>query len=483
MTTRRRLLGGLAAIAGTGLVAPTLVTGCGDDDGAAPDDEAPDATVLPSPPPGRAVVVGAGLAGLVAATQLERAGWAVTVLEARHRVGGRVTTVRDPFTGGQHAEGGGEFIDRAHTALRALVDELGLELEEVGHDDDDLADRALLDGEVWDVEDLLAEDDGVVGDDVERFVTACEELAEGIDPEVPWAADDADALDARSVADLLDDLDLDPRARTLVGRGIVSEYGVEPDQLSLLFHLALTARTAEESDDDVEAFRVAGGNDQVATALADELADLRRGTAVAAIVDDGDRVSVRTADGDEVTADRVVLAVPLPALARIEVTPPLPEALAAATTELAYGQVAKVLVQHAARPWVDDGASGNVVADVGVAECWDGTDAQGGAAGIVVHLVPAADDPVASAVALDADALAADPDDVEATVVLPWYDEPESGGTYEAYAPGQVTRFWRAVREPVGRLHLAGEHTDAWATYMEGAVRSGVRAAEEITEA
>ena len=64
-----------------------------------------------------------------------------------------------------------------------------------------------------------------------------------------------------------------------------------------------------------------------------------------------------------------------------------------------------------------------------------------------------------------------------------WPREPFSGGSYTAYAPRQMTRFHAALRRPVGRVILAGEHTDTFNSYMEGAVRSGVRAAHAIRQA
>ena len=67
------------------------------------------------------MVVGAGLAGLVAARELSRRRADVTIFEARDRVGGRVWTLRDGAFPPLHAEAGGEFIDADHDALIGLT--------------------------------------------------------------------------------------------------------------------------------------------------------------------------------------------------------------------------------------------------------------------------------------------------------------------------------------------------------------------------
>ena len=77
-------------------------------------------------------IVGAGLAGLCCARALSRAGVDCVVLEADDRVGGRVFTLREPFEDDQYADAGGEFVDTSHTELLALIDQLGLEVEEAG---------------------------------------------------------------------------------------------------------------------------------------------------------------------------------------------------------------------------------------------------------------------------------------------------------------------------------------------------------------
>ena len=79
---------------------------------------------------GRVIVVGAGLAGLSAAWELERRGWDVVVLDARQRIGGRCHTLRN-FAGGQIAEAGGEFIDTTHREMRRFAAHFGLRLEDL----------------------------------------------------------------------------------------------------------------------------------------------------------------------------------------------------------------------------------------------------------------------------------------------------------------------------------------------------------------
>ena len=96
--TRRQIVAG-AAGAALALGAGVPLIGCGDEGRRGR---------------GRVVVVGAGLAGLTAAFELDRKGWDVTVLEARDRVGGRCRTFRRELRGGQVAEAGGEFIDAGH---------------------------------------------------------------------------------------------------------------------------------------------------------------------------------------------------------------------------------------------------------------------------------------------------------------------------------------------------------------------------------
>jgi monoamine oxidase len=428
---------------------------------------------------GRVVVVGAGLAGLAAATELARAGFAVTVLEARMRVGGRVHTVR--FPGGQHAEAGGEFVDTSHTVLRSYARTLRLPLEDVRRQGADLPGVAYLGGRRT-IQDSLYTPR--VDAEIARYQARLDTLAAPLSTADPLRR--GAALDRRSAASLLDELALDPAARLLIEHDLRDEYTVEPDRLSLLFLAHLAKLTADLPDSGVEAFRIRGGNARLPRALAVGLsADVRVGTIVDAISADPRGVRVQ-AGRRTFRGDWCVLTIPVPALRAVRVSPALP----AAVGELQYGTAVKTMLQYDPRVWRNQGFNGDTLTDLTLHTTWEATDGQPGRAGVLLAYTGAA-----NGARLGARAPAARIAEVagELETIYPgsraalrtgitqsWQGERFTGGTYTAPAPGQMTRCWAALRRPYGRLVLAGEHTDAYASYMEGALRSGRRAAAYI---
>jgi monoamine oxidase len=411
---------------------------------------------------GRVVVVGAGLAGLAAASELRRAGLDVQVLEARSVVGGRVRTIRSVFEEGQHAEAGGEFIDQSHVAVRRAVRRLGLRLEPFGGAET----VVYTDGR-------RRHPSAAVEANVRRFWARVEAL--GRSP--------SSALDHRSAAQLVAGLGLDSLAGFLVRHQLRQDFTVEPHELSLL-HLATRPRARGP------AYRVAGGNDRLAEALAEPLGKRVSLNARVSRIDwDSDGVTV-TGGGDRLRADACVLAVPLPALRAIRFEPELPVRLASAVEELQYGRGTKTVVQYDNRFWRASGGSGAIVSDLTFQQSWEATSGQPGPRGILVASTPGRFGDVYARVGKGTrvQLVASEIDDVypgslglqERGSSAAWHDEYLSGGTFVAYAPGQVTRFREVVRRPVGPLHLAGEHADDHAGTMEGAVRSGRRVAATI---
>lgn len=420
------------------------------------------------------VVVGAGLAGLRAATDLVAVGRRVMVLEARDRVGGRVWSHH--FANGQWCERGAEFIDANHTEVLGLAADLGLDLLDVASGADGDA-RRLLDvgGRVTPF--ALHH---TLHSELARWREAMDLLAASVDPDHPTDGELAGVLDETALSSYLSALQLSPLTRVVVGRALRTEYMVGPDEVSQLMAAWMTARH-RRAGEGFEAYRIAGGNDQLATGLAAGLGD--RVHLGAAVVDlDADTGAVTLADRTVVMADEIVATLPLPVLGRV--WQDMPTVLAAA----GYGIGGKVSVQTSRRIWHDYGRSGSVVTDRAWGELWDTSERQPGDAGVLTALLSSH----------DGAALASLPDTAERVVgeaerIFPgfkglagervqtdWTHDPHSLGCYVTYGPGQMLAAWPALHRRYGRLRLGGEHTDAFSGYMEGALRSGARVAAEI---
>ncbi|MEO8093068.1 MAG: FAD-dependent oxidoreductase [bacterium] len=436
----------------------------------------------------RVVVVGAGLAGLTAADELERAGATVTVLEARDRVGGRVRTIRAPFAGGQHAEAGGEYGDFIHSELRRYCRRFGIGLEDTTRGWGGLAELVHRKGEVVRYGAFY---DRRVRRDVNAFYARTYRLARNLDPRDPAAT--APGLDDDDVGGLLDSIRPSARGRFLLEGWIRDDYAVEPEALSLLYFAAAEKLYKPVSDARTEVFRLRGGNDRLPGALAARLREVRLAAPVSAVSHGPAGVAVDVG-GEQLDADFCVLAAPLPALRNILFSPALPEPLAQAVAELAYGPVTKTLVQYDSRRWRRQGRSGDVYSDLPLGSTWEASDQQDGRRGILLsyaagacsgHFEPL--DVAARAAYVSETVNGVFPgleDEAGAAASVAWAQEPFSGGAWAAPAPGQVVPLWPALREPTGRLHLAGEHTAGlYAGYMEGAIRSGKRTARRIAAA
>ncbi len=442
---------------------------------------------------GRGIVVGAGLAGLVAAYELERQGWQVTVLEARDRVGGRVVTRRSPFLAGQRAEGGGEYIDslRVHPQMHHYIRAMGLRLEPVHRPPEQ--GLYYLQGQRLPLSDRALEErfgTQVVADD-HRLWQALGELAQEItDLEHPERSPHAAQWDQVVLSRWLDELGQSPVGRGLSDQYLRGEYD-DPEWLSLFFLVQQAALYRQVPDHRIEMYRIAGGNDQLPQRLAAALqGPVLYDCPVTAIRQTPQGVTVTHSQG-QLTADWVVVATPLPPLRTVQFEPPLSPVVQQGIAELNYGSHVKVMSQFRDRPWRSQGITGPTITDLPLGFISEATAHQPGTPGILTAYV---------AGQYGRQLLAQTPTQRVATVLEqletlypgigasfhtaitePWAEDPWVRGSYSAYGPGQLTRFWPALRQPQGRLFFAGEHTDTYIGYMEGAVRSGQRVAQQIT--
>jgi monoamine oxidase len=432
------------------------------------------------------VVVGGGLAGLACAYELQKAGRSVTVLEARNRPGGRVYTARKDFTGGQHAEGGGEFADTKHTAFRSYVSEFGLSLEDVR-----VEPNARLDGVSYLEEHRRSLPETLtpsVRRQLERFHQRVETLAAPLDPFDPVAQ--GANLDLHSAAWLLDRLSLGPTARFVAEHGLRQRFMVEPERLSLLYVCQTQRRLRGQPRAGIRVLRVRGGNDQLPNGFADALHDLRT-RATAKLVEHSPSGVQVTGHGWTVNARYCVVAVPLPAIRQlITFSPQLPSTLRKAVANLRYGSETRTMIQYSRRFWRARRESGRILTDLTFQSAWEATGGQPGSHGILIAATPSRNGVLYGARSGTLrNLLATDEiDDVypRSRVLyangssIAWQNEMPSGGSVAAYGPGQVTLFWRTLRKPVGRIYLAGEHVDSFGGTMEGALRSGRRVAAQL---
>ncbi len=422
------------------------------------------------------IVIGAGLAGLRAATDLVAGGRDVLVLEARDRVGGRVWS--HALEHGQWCERGAEFIDTAHTEVLALADRLGIARTPVIAGRDDRVRLLDTSGRVAPFvfhRSLL--------DDLEVWERLLDDLAERAGRGEPDAGPDAAELDALPLTALVQQVDLGLLARIVIGRDIRTEYMLPPAEVSQLMAGWMEA-LHRESGDGFESIRLGGGNDQLATGLAAPLgARVQLDAHVLTI--DPDTGEVMLESGERITAEHLVVTVPLPVLGRL--WPGIPAELA----RVGYGLGGKVSVQFQRRIWQDYGRDGSVRTERAWGELWDSTDGQAGDAGVLTALLSSADG--AAMVALP-DTVGRLVDEIDRIfpgakglagerVRTDWTDDPLSLGCYATFGPGQLLPAWPLMRSRYGRMLLAGEHTDRWSGYMEGALRSGARAASAVLAA
>jgi phytoene dehydrogenase-like protein len=398
----------------------------------------------------RVCVIGAGFAGLSAAEELARSGVEVVVLEARHRVGGRVWSDRLPTpTGDTVIERGAEFVLAGYDELRRQVAALDLELVDTGMS--------------YYVRQVV----GVADDSLRR---AGDELMAAARSAAP----------ATSVVQVLEGLALDrPVREALLARVEVScaASAVELDA-RVVEHVASFAPRPSH--------RISGGNQRLAIGLAARLGGrVRLGCAATSVAPRADGVVVSTADGP-VAADRAILAIPAPLVMRLPVTPALPAWKHEAYRRLAYGHAAKLHVPLREAPGptavlspADRFWTWTPWSEPGLVE--PAVHAFAGSPGALARL--RVDDGPSTWVERVVDVrpdLRLAPDEA---VLTTWTDDVWARGAYAALAVGAETDD-EALHRPVGRLHFAGEHTAGeWSGLMEGALRSGRRAAQEVLAA
>ena len=443
-------------------------------------------------------VVGAGLAGLVTARELVRSGRDVVVLEARDRVGGRILNHR--IAPGVVTELGAEFTGPTQDRIQALAAEVGVGLFATYNEGSDVL---LVEGR----RSLYPAVPGISDDpDFTAALAALgplDQMAAEVPVAAPWKAQRANEWDAQTLAQFRDQQVATHGGRQLFDVAARAIWGRDPEELSLLFALFYVAAAGNPTTPGSFArlfttagggqeSRFVGGSQRVPINVARRLGErVVLEAAVRRIETKGKNAVTVLADGVEVDARRVVVAVPPILAARIEFSPALPAAKRRLLRRLAPGTTIKLEVTYDRPWWRDLGLSGQANGtDDPVNATFDNTPPQG-APGILFGFVVdgGARALPASAAGRQAALIANlttffgdEARNVTGFVQGDWTRDPWTRGCpVGTLGRNQLSTLGPQLRKPVGLVHFAGTETSTfWFGFMDGAVRSGERAAAEV---
>ena len=439
-------------------------------------------------------MVGAGLAGLVAARELEQAGRSVVVLEARDRVGGRL--LNHPIAGTEDVvEVGGQWVGPTQTAVLALADELGLERYPTWDEGENLVD---WNGRKVRYRGSIPRINPAVLADVAQAQARLERLARKVDPERPWAARKAGRWDSRTFASWISANTATSGAATLLEIATEAVWAAEPADLSLLHVLFYVSAAGSfenliGTEGGAQQDRIRGGSQLLATRLAERIAGPVLLERPVRAIDHFDGGVVVHAEGAHVTARAVVVALPPTLTGRIDWRPALPAQRDQLVQRMPQGTVAKCMAVYERPFWRDQGLSGQALSVAGPTRILFDNSPPDGSRGVLLGFLEGTTarelgewEPAArQAAVLDCFGRLFGPQARRPLEYIEklWAEEEWTRGCYGCYLPpGAWTAHGQWLTRPVGPIHWAGAETaTVWAGYMDGAVRSGRRAADEVS--
>jgi monoamine oxidase len=416
-----------------------------------------------------AVIIGAGLSGLAAAYKLKNAGWSVTVLDARNRIGGRVLSYSFPQNSNLVCELGAEWVGESHERIKALCRDFKIPLQKHQFED-----RLMQDGRVF--------APGQWGFSPQAK-TAFEKIVRNYPKLTALQKTNLDKVDWWTYLDRIGFNESDLILRDLMDS---TDFGESIRHVSAFAALAEYAESSPHNEMD---YKMTGGNSRLVQEFAKRIGseNIRLNTRVTEI--DRRAGSVTVMNSNEVFhADACICTAPVASLRKIKFNPPLPASQADALQQLIYARIVKNSVLFEKRFWRAEDFS--LVSDTASHYYFHSTQNQPGPEGILCSY----------AVGEKADLLASQSDERRMRVVTrdlidfdedapklargiasyAWQRDEFTQGAYALYRPGQWFGIRPTLARPHGKVLFAGEHIADWQGFMEGAIETGEAAAQNL---
>jgi monoamine oxidase len=444
--------------------------------------------------PKKVVIVGAGLAGLAAGHELLKAGHDVQIIEAQHRAGGRIYTLREPFAQGLYGEAGAMRIPRAHELTMAYIEKFGLQTQDfvmgnpqayvhVGGVKRRMAD-AQANPDLLGFETSASEKGKLAGD---LWDAAIRPLVARVEKE-GWDGVVAE-YDQYSVREFLE--------HEGWSEGLIEMFGLLNNQEAVMNSSFLELFREDGGNYYTNMCEIVGGMDNLPYAFLPELSSrIRYGARMIAIDQTPDEAVIhyQTAAGRfEMRADYAIITVPFPVLRHVEVLKPFSRAKQRAIRQLHYDASAKIFFQTRSRFWeTEEGIyGGGTVTDLAIRNLFYTSYGKETGRGILLASYTWSEDAqrwgslppherieqALENVAVIHPQVAAE---FEAGASHMWHDDPFAGGAFALFDPGQQTLLHDEIVKPEGRVHFAGEHASNYHAWIQGAFESGLHAAIEI---
>jgi monoamine oxidase len=425
-----------------------------------------------------AVVIGAGLAGLAAAYRLKNAGWNVTVLEARDRIGGRVFSHKDQETG-LVCELGAEWVGESHERIKALCRDFNIPLQKHQFEDFLLRDGRVYRPGEWGFS--------------PQAKAAFEKMIAGYEKLTAAQKTRLDRYDWWNHLERIGFTPDDLRLRDLMDS---TDFGESIRHVSAFAALAEYAESSPKNEMD---YKMTGGNSRLVEEFVKRIGldNIETDTIVTGIAQSKGRVIVNarspllnTDHGvfSGIACDAVICTAPVQSLLEIDFDPPLPAAQRAAAEQLTYSRICKNSVVYSDRFWKEENFS--MVSDTTSHFYFHSTQSQPGKEGILTAyavgekadvLSSQSDERRMRIVAGDISPLDDDaPKKARRIISYAWQRDPFTDGAYALYRPGQWFGIRPVLARPHGKVLFAGEHIADWQGFMEGAIETGESAADAL---